>query len=112
MTYLLDKAEQELDNSAETLLVHVVTSTEQTEHVDKVVVDSVVLGAELSEEHSCHIRDSAILILKTLGHLTKLTLDLDLSGQNQERQCHETCSLDRSIVISQSTVQEVGVLIN
>jgi hypothetical protein len=112
VTYLLDKAKQELNDSTEALLFHVSTSTEQTEHVNKVIVNGVILGAELSEEHSRKIRDSAILILKTLGHLTQLTLNLDLSGKNQESQGHETCSLDGRVVIRQSTVQEVGVLVN
>jgi hypothetical protein len=111
-TNLLHKAKQELDDSLEALLVHLSACAEQTEHVDEVIIHCVVLRAELREEHARQISDATVFVLEALGHLAKLTLDLDLTGKNQERQCHETSAFHGRIVICQSSVEEVGILID
>ncbi|GKT50464.1 uncharacterized protein ColSpa_10645 [Colletotrichum spaethianum] len=109
---LLDEAQEEPDDPAEALLLQVLLGGQQAEHVDKVVVDGIVLGAELGEEHPCQVGDAAVLILEALGHLTQLTLNLDLTGENEEGQRHQASTLDRLVLVSQTAVQEVRVFVD
>jgi hypothetical protein len=99
MAYLFNKPSQELDDPLESLNRKCRVSAEYAEHIDKLIVYCVVLGGELAEEHAGHVRDFLIAILQTLGHLAQLTLNLDLTSQDQERQGHKTRSLDTRVTI-------------
>lgn len=112
MAYLFDETNEEFDNAAQRSFLQAPLCTEQTEHVDKVVVHGVVLGGQLGEEHTGQIGNFLVVVLQALGHLAKLTLDLDLTGQNEESQGHKTSSFDRGLVVIETAVQEVSVLVN
>lgn len=111
-TYLLHKAQQKLDDAPEALFVQGRLGTQQAEHVDKVVVDCIVFGRELREEHARQVRDTLVFVLEALCHLSQLTFDLDLTSEDQEGQRHEAGTFDRRLRVSQATVQKVGVLID
>ena len=110
--YLLNKSSQELDNSLQRVFLQILLGTQQTEHIDKVIVNSIILRAQLGEEHAAQICDSFILVLETLCHFSELALDLDLSSKNEECESHETCSLNASIFIIEAAVEEVGVFVD
>jgi hypothetical protein len=112
MTYLFNETSEEFDDPLESLNSECRVGAEYTEHVDKLVVHCIVLGSKLAEEHAGHVRNLLVAILKALGHLAQLALDLDLTSQDQERQRHEACALDTWIAIIETAVEEVGVLID
>lgn len=111
-TYLFNEASQELDDPLESIMVERRVCTEHTKHVDELVVYSIVLGGKLTEEHARHIRNFLVTVLETLGHLTQLTLNLDLSSKNQESQGHQARTLDAWVTVVETAVQEVGVFID
>ena len=110
--YLLNERGQEFDDSLEAILIQSFVRRKQTEHIHKVVVNSVVLAGKLCEEHAAHLADLVVVIFDTLRHLAELTLDLDLSSQDQEGESHQTSALDLQALIAETRVQEVGVLID
>jgi hypothetical protein len=111
-TYLLNKRSEEFDNPPEPLLIQALIRRKQAEHVDKVVVHSVVLARELCEEHATHLPDLVIVVFDALGHFAQLALDLDLSGQDEECESHQTRALDLQALVTKAGVEEVGVLVN
>lgn len=104
MTYLLDETDQEFDNTPQRCFLQVSLRTQQTEHVDEMIVHGIILGSQLGEEHARQVGNLLVVVFQAFGHLTKLTLDLDLTGQNKESQSHETGALDGSIVVIEATV--------
>lgn len=110
--YLLNERGQELDDPPEAILVQTFIRRKQTEHIHKVVVNSIILAGKLGEEHAAHLTDLVVVVFDTLRHLAKLALDLDLSGQNQEGESHEASALDLQALVAEARVQEVGVLVN
>jgi hypothetical protein len=111
-TYLLDKASQELDNSLESVFIQRNICAKHTEHINELIVYSVILCSKFSEEHASHVGNLLVAVLKTFGHLTKLTFDLDLTSQNKECQCHQTSTFDARVAIVESAIEKVGVLID
>ena len=110
--YLFNEASQKFDDPLEGIMVERRVCTEHTEHVDELVVYSIVLGGKLTKEHARHVRNLLVTVLKTLGHLTQLTLNLDLSSKNQESQGHQARTLDAWVTVIETAVQEVGVLVD
>jgi hypothetical protein len=102
--YLLNERGQELDDPLEAIFIQAFVRREQTEHVHKVVVHSVVLAGKLCEEHATHFADLVVVIFDTLRHLAELALDLDLSGQDQECESHQTSTFDLQALIAETRV--------
>jgi hypothetical protein len=111
-TYLLDERGQEFKDSLERIFFQIFISAKRGEHVDELVVNLIVLGRQLGEEHPRQIRNALVFILETLGHLSQLSFHLDLPSQDQEGQGHQTSSLHRDIRIAEAAVQEVCVLVD
>jgi len=110
--YLLNERSQELNDPPKAIFIQALVRRKQTEHIHKVVVNSIVLARKLREEHAAHLTDFVVVIFDTLRHLAELALDLDLSGQNQERESHQTSALDLQALIAKARVQEVGILVD
>jgi len=95
LAYLFDERGQETDDLPELFFLQRLIRRQQAEHVHELVVHGVVLASKLAEEHPTHVSYSFIAVFDALGHLAQLTLDLYLSGKDQERQGHQTGPLDR-----------------
>ena len=76
------------------------------------IIHSIILAGKLCKEHAAHLADLVVVVFDTLRHLAELALDLDLSGQDQECESHQTSALDLQALIAETRVQEVGVLVN
>ncbi|KAH3665538.1 hypothetical protein OGAPHI_003724 [Ogataea philodendri] len=87
-------------------------SSQTTKHINKPVVDGVILGSKLGEKQLAHVHDSWVLVHIQFGHLRKLSLHFDLTSKNQKRNRHQTSTLNHDILVLQTTVQEILTGIN
>jgi hypothetical protein len=111
--YLLNKRHEEFDNSLERIfLQRIFVWGQETEDVCKTVVYGIIFRWKFGKEHLGQISDPTVFILETFCHFSKLPLDLDLSSQNQERERHEACLFNWWVSVTQSSVQEISVLID
>ena len=84
----------------------------KTRTVRQVVVYRVILRREISEEELSEVRDASLFVLEALGHLPKLSLDLDHTVENKMREHHQRVLLHHQVGIRQTPVQLVAVLVH
>ena len=84
----------------------------QTRTVGQIVVYRVVFRRQIGEEEHGEVLDALFLVLKTLGHLPKLSLDLDHAVQDKMREHHQRVLLHHQVRVRQPAVQLVAVLVD
>jgi hypothetical protein len=80
--------------------------------VRQVVIYRVVLRRQLGEEQLGKVRNTWLFVLEALGHLSKLSLDLDHAVEDKMREHHQSVLLHHQFAIRQSPVQLIAVLVN
>lgn len=80
--------------------------------VGQVVIYRVILRREIGEEQLSKVRNTWFFVLEALGHLPKLSLDLDHTIEDKMREHHQSVLLHHQIAIRQTPVQLIAVLVH
>ena len=80
--------------------------------VGQVVIYRVILRRQISEEQLGEVRNTWFFVLEALGHLPKLSLDLDHTIKDKVGEHHQSVLLHHQFAIRQSPVQLIAVLVD
>jgi hypothetical protein len=108
-TYLLDESKDVTHRLLERFLVNSkLAGTEVGDDVLEIVVEGVLLGAELLEEEPREVADPRGGVFDALGHLAELTFNFDHAVEDEMGEDHERVLLDVRVRIGQALVETIA----